>query len=95
MLLESRGIPILVSNEATARILCEASPVSQYGVWAVLNFQYKDAVILLDDDSYEVSNTIEMEDYHAYYCAEKGSSLDIMQATVMGWLVVLCFFWLC
>ena len=65
ILLESRGIPVYVSNEDTNRNLSYMSIALKLGIWVVFDDQYNDAIALLEDDTHEVENPRNIEEYYS------------------------------
>lgn len=65
LLLESRGIPVHVSNEDTNRNLSYMSIAVQLGIWVIFDEQYNDAITLLGDDTHEVENPIDIDEFHS------------------------------
>ncbi len=64
LLLESRGIPVFVSNEDSARNMGTFLAVKQYGLFIVLDYQFHDATALLDDDTHEVAEPVDVAEYY-------------------------------
>ncbi|MEJ2622773.1 MAG: DUF2007 domain-containing protein [Candidatus Thiodiazotropha sp.] len=65
LLLESRGIPVYVSNEDTNRNLSYMSIALKLAILVVFEDQYDDAIALLTDDTYEVKKTRNVEEYYS------------------------------
>ncbi|WP_428242703.1 hypothetical protein [Gynuella sp.] len=63
LLLESRGIPVHISNDDTNRNLSYMSVAVQVGIWVVFDDQYLDAVALLKDDAHDVANPRDVDEY--------------------------------
>ncbi len=65
LLLESRGIPVHISNEDSNRNLSYMSIAIKLGIWVVFDDQYNDAIALLKDDTHEVNNPRDIEEYYS------------------------------
>ena len=64
LLLESNGIPVYIGNEDSARNFNFVALAQKYGVWVVEDHQYDCAKALLDDETYEVKEPVDVEEYH-------------------------------
>ena len=66
ILFESKGIAIHIANEDSARNFGFILPPRKYEVFVVFEEQLEDALALLEDETHEVNNPIDLEDYQAY-----------------------------
>jgi hypothetical protein len=64
LLLESRGIPVFVGNEDSARNWGLVYLARRYALWVPLDQQFEDAKALLKNKNHEVSVSIDVEDYY-------------------------------
>jgi hypothetical protein len=96
LLLESRGIPVYVSNEDTNRNLSYMSIALKLGIWVVFEDQYDDAIALLTDDTYEVKKPRNVEEYYStlkkVQCDAVKSSFDssmliLVSLFIIGFLI--------
>ena len=88
MLFDSKGIPVFVGNEGTARNLGGMSPVGKYQLWVALNEHYEDAVALLENEDHEVLNPVDVQDYYAEAEAVKKRSTEYFFNKMMLVLVL-------
>ncbi len=94
ILFESKGIPIFVSNEDTARNFGFIYPARKYGIFVLYEEQYSDAVRLLEDDSHVVINTIDMDEHRAFMQNQESTSLNKLFKVIMitGIVLLVLFF---
>jgi len=64
LLLESRGIPVFIGNEDSARNFGLVYPARNYALWICIDEQYEDALALLDDINHEVKRPVDIEEYN-------------------------------
>ena len=64
ILLESRGIPIFVGNEDSARNFGLVYPARKYALWVCIDEQYEDALALLDNNDHEIRMPVDIQEYH-------------------------------
>lgn len=63
ILLESKGIPVFIGNEDSARNMGWLLSAREYVLWVLVEKQYEDAVSLLKDPEHEVRMSVDMEEY--------------------------------
>ncbi len=93
-LLESNGIPVFISGEDTARVL--PFLMSKPGLWIFLDEQYDEALKLINDPAYEVSNKIDIDEFYeaAHDSSRDSKSLNSTLAGLalfMGLLILVLF----
>lgn len=84
MLLESRGIPVHVDGENEHRLGGHAMPFIGYRLNVVVDFQYEDAQKLLEDESHEVANPVDMEAFREYQEQARPEAMN----RILGWMMV-------
>lgn len=89
LLLESRGIPVHISNEDSNRNLSYMALAVKLGIWVVFEDQYNDAVALLNDDTHEVENPRSIEAYHSALNEAQGKMAESNFDKAMLLLVLL------
>jgi hypothetical protein len=62
--LESNGIPVFVGNENTARNFQHLGADAKLTLWVFLKEQYEEALVLLKDPEYEVSNQVDVKEFY-------------------------------
>lgn len=63
ILLESRGIPVFIGNEDSARNFGLLHPVRNYTFWVYIDEQFEDALALLGNVDHEVRKPVDIEQY--------------------------------
>lgn len=84
VLLESRGIPVHVGDENQHHLGGHAMAFLRYRLHVVLDFQYEDALKLLEDENHEVAEPVDIEEFRNYQRASQPEVLN----RILGWLVV-------
>lgn len=64
MLLEANGIPVFIGNEAVARNFWFLTLTQKYKLWVMEDSQLGCASSLLQDETYEVKNPIDVNEYY-------------------------------
>lgn len=83
MLLESRGIPVHVDGENEHRLGGHAMPFIGYRLNVVVDSQYEDAMKLLEDESHEVADPVDMDAFREY---QEEAGPEVMNR-ILGWMV--------
>ena len=65
LLLESKGIPVFVGNEAGARNMGFLTPGRQQTLWVVFDEQLDDALALMADPEHVVDEPVDIEAYQS------------------------------
>ena len=84
LLLESKGIPVFVGNEDTARTMSWLFVTREYGLWILVEQQYEDAMALLGNADHEVRVTVNMEEYNRSF--EQLHSRNMQK--IFNWLML-------
>lgn len=66
LLLESRGIPVYIANEDSARTFGYLYPMGKYALHVVFDEQYDDALMLMQDNEYIVKNPVDVAAYYEH-----------------------------
>lgn len=82
-LLESRGVPVHVDGENQQHLGGHAMPFLRYRLHIILDFQYEDAMKLLEDEHYQVADPVDM---NAFQELQEQARPDAMNR-MLGWLV--------
>lgn len=83
-LLESRGVPVHVGEENQHHLGGHVMPFLRYRLHVVLDFQYDDALKLLEDENHEVAEPVDLEAFREY---QQQAQPDVMNRMI-GWLTV-------
>ena len=75
ILLESRGIPVFIGNEETARNFGFIALSQKYGVWVFEDSQFGCAKKILADETHEVEKPIDVNEY--YRLTKEDNAIDI------------------
>jgi hypothetical protein len=62
-LLESNGIPIFIGNEDSARSLGFIGAAAKHGIFIIYDEQFNDAKCLLKDETHEVKQKVDMDEF--------------------------------
>ena len=88
MLFESNGIAIFISNEDAARNFGFIYPARKYGIFAVYEDQYQDAVALLNDENHVVENPMDLSEHREFIEAQGAQSSRTIFNVMMNVIVV-------
>lgn len=88
ILFESKGIPIFISNEDSARNFGLIYPARKYGIFVVYEDQYSDAAKLLKDETHVVSNPVDMDEYRTHLQQQYSKTSEKLFNTVMSISVI-------
>lgn len=89
ILLESRGIPVFVGNEDSARNMGWLLSAREYVLWVLVDEQYEDAVALVEDPSHEVRTAVNMEKYSKSFGKMHEQNMQKIFNWLMFFLVVM------
>lgn len=93
ILFESKGIPVFVGNEDSARNMGLLIPARQYEVFVIFEEQFYDAQCLLKDEHYIVGNQVDMNEYRRHLESIKPNVNNKMPGVtiIIGMIVALIF----
>ncbi len=83
ILLESKGIPVFIGNEDSARNMGWLLSAREYVLWILVDEQYEDAVALLEDPEHEVRMAVNMEEYSKSF----GQMHEQNMQKIFNWLM--------
>ncbi len=63
ILFDSKGIPVFIGNEDSARNFGFIYPARKYSIFVIYEEQYQEALSLLDNDTYEVQNPVDPDEH--------------------------------
>lgn len=89
-LFASKGVLIHVANENTARNFGTISAIADYTLFVVLEEQYTDAELLLENENHSVLNTVDIEAYEELVEQHKPAILShMLQYALIGGIAIL------
>lgn len=89
LLMESKGIPVYVGNEAGSRNMGFVTPARQQSLWVVFDEQIDDAIALMEDPEHEVENPVDIEEYRRQVGeAEADARNRLFRMVLVGGVVV-------
>jgi hypothetical protein len=95
LLLRSRGILPYVSSQATKTLRGMIFASSKVGLWAVLDHQFDDAVLLLEDSDHEVSSGLSESEMLSFEdTASRNVFASLNKAIFFGLLLIIAMVWL-
>jgi hypothetical protein len=86
ILLMTKGIPAYIGSESFGPAL-GFMLANKYTLWCCLDPQYTEALRVIDDPSYEVSQSVDMEEYQSYFDAAAGVLMRQFVAKTAPWAI--------
>jgi hypothetical protein len=91
LLLESRGIPVFIGNEDSARNWGLVYPARRYALWIPLNEQFEDAKALFNNKDHDVSLSVDVEEYYKNMDKLRTKSVKNIFHKLMLFIILLSF----
>ena len=92
LLFETSGVVIHVGNEDSARTFGFLHPVGKYAIYVVYDEQYKDALMLMENENHVVENPLDMDVYKKHLEENKAAALSLLlKKTIFTGVIIVLF----